>query len=168
MNGPWGAQGERQIKTGSRPWTIRTARAKADVGIALVRRILEHIGVDSQARASPRHAGPRCGTIVMRRWATVSMQRLPRMNQPHQRPTTRLISASTGELQSSDSDPLPVGLCRSCCQEAKRPGRAVSPHSGVATGRYCVQSGRFSMTAQGSIFGRMRLNCLAVLPSMPG
>ena len=36
-----------------------------------IRKILEHIGVDSQAPLQqPRHAGHHSGTTVMRRWMT--------------------------------------------------------------------------------------------------
>ncbi|GAB4216364.1 MAG: hypothetical protein Fur007_16180 [Rhodoferax sp.] len=63
-----------------------------------IRKILDHIGVDSEPRTLPRHAGHRCGmTVVMRSRMTgrISSQQTGvwRHNRP---PTTRSISASNG------------------------------------------------------------------------
>jgi histidinol-phosphate aminotransferase len=48
-------------------------------------------------RASPRHAGHRCGTVATRRWAMVSSLRQIGMKRPKWRRTLRSISASVGE-----------------------------------------------------------------------
>ena len=95
----------------------------------------------------------------MRRWVTVSMPSLLGMNPPKQHPMTRLISGSTGELQTNDSDSLRVGLCRWCCHEAKKLGRAESGH-------WCCYwvtlRAMLGMTVQCAILDLMRLNCRSV------
>ena len=68
---------------------------------AQIKKILDHIGVDSQAPriflAYPRHAGHRCGMRVMRRWARVSKSSQTGIWRRNPHPTMRSISASTGD-----------------------------------------------------------------------
>ena len=109
--------------------------------------------------ASPRDAGRRCGTTVMRRWATVSMQSQLGMNQPKRHPSMRSISEPTGELHTSDSDAPWVGPCRWCSPEAQEFGRPATHDSAIARPQVAVCNVEILTMVMAAILGLMRLGC---------
>ena len=64
---------------------------------AQIRRILDHIGVDSEPPHISGHAGRHCGMTVMRRWTRVSKASRTGICRRNLHPTLMSISASIGD-----------------------------------------------------------------------